>query len=177
MRYVALSILLLLLSFAPSCGGNEPAADDRQTAPSVPDPEADIRVIESIYKRFSQAYTRLDPDRAASLYTEDALYLSPGGDIRHGRNAIRETFESFFQWAADGGFNLEIAFDSVDRGIEGDLAYDIGYYTLTRRSGEEVVAKDRGKFVVVLKRQPNDSWRFHVDAYNSAHIEAASEED
>lgn len=174
MRYLPLSTSWFLAALISSCTGSEPAQKELPPTSSLPDREADIRDIGAIYERFSQAYERLDPDRAASLYTEDALYLPPGGDVRRGRSAIHKTFERFFKWAADGGFNLEITFQNVDRDIEGDLAYDVGYYTLTRRSGEEIVSQDRGKFTVIMKRQPDDSWKFHVDAYNSANVETTT---
>ena len=91
---IALMIAVTLLS---SCGGSELGTGSSQEVSSPRDTEADVRDIESIYERFGQAYKRLDPDRAASLYTEDALYLPPGGDVRRGRAAIHETFESFFK--------------------------------------------------------------------------------
>ena len=54
MRFRALSIFTMILfaTFSASCNGNKPAERNRQTLSSIPEPEADIRAIESIYEPF-----------------------------------------------------------------------------------------------------------------------------
>ena len=129
---------------------------------------ADQAAIDALYARFSQAYADLDPAAVVALYTDDAYYL-PGDDgpIRHGKDALARSFRFLAQTREAGG-RLHIAFRSVDRAIEGDLAYDVGYYRLasTRPDGAERVSV--GKFTVVLKRQTDGTWRFHVDSFSDA---------
>ncbi len=130
------------------------------------DADADYRAIDEVYRVFSEAYDLADPKLVAALYTEDALYLAPGGDVLRGREAIEQSFEGGLARMSEDGVQLELSFSSLDRDIDGDLAYDIGYYTLIRaREGQEI-SRSKGKFVVVLKRIADGSWRIHADGYS-----------
>ena len=52
------------------------------------------------------------------------------------------------------------------RRVSGGLAYDVGIYTLDRRTGGSVVGSSKGKFVVVAVADENGRWRFQVDGYS-----------
>jgi len=122
--------------------------------------------IDDVYRRFSEAYKKLDAEAVTNLYTDEALYLAPGSNVERGREKILTTFSSFFNSVKTSGGSLTISFRILERRVSGDLAYDVGIFTLTRKSakGEERIG--RGKFVVVVRRMKNDEWRFQVDAYN-----------
>ncbi len=120
------------------------------------------------YRRFSEAYLELDPVKVAALYTEDALYLQPNGDMVRGRAAITTIFADFFRGLRQSGREARIFFTSVDRRISGPLGYDVGYYDLVILVQGEVTGRDRGKFVTVWKRGPYGAWRIHVDGYSAA---------
>lgn len=132
-------------------------------------PAAIVAELDAVYARFSQAYAELDPDMVANLYTRDALYLSPSRDIDRGRERIRKNFAGMFQRTRDAGESLRISFDRIDRRVSGDLAYEVGYYTLVRTSASGERKTSRGKFTVVLVRGKEDgTWRFKVDGYSAA---------
>jgi len=157
-----LTLLLLLIA---SVGCATQAGDGvRSTA-------EDDAAIDALYDRFSRAYDELDSQAVVALYTEDALYLSGDRPIRQGSAAVAEAF-SFLDRIRQEGGTTSITFRSVDRSIEGNLAHDVGYYkTVFTPPGGEPRAS-AGKFVVVLKKQADGSWRFHVDGYNAAPLEA-----
>jgi uncharacterized protein (TIGR02246 family) len=121
--------------------------------------------IDALFDVLAQAYEEKDPDRAASAYAEDAAYLGPNGDTRRGRAAIREAFAELFDGANKKGEELTLRFEHVDRVVEARMAYETGYYTLTRRGpdGERI---SRGKFVVVVRFVRGRGWIFHVDSYS-----------
>ena len=127
-----------------------------------------IAQLDAVYERFSQGYATLAPDLVADLYTEDALYLSPRGDIKRGRVAIAAGFTRMFEGAREKGDTLRIAFDRIQRAISGHMAYEVGYYTLVRTSADGQQKTSRGKFAVVLMRGADGVWRFQVDGYSSA---------
>ena len=102
-------------------------------------------------------------DGLVAVYAEDASLLPPNEPGLKGRQAIRQywgrTLDAYT-------LQFELTTDDVDG--KGDLAYVRGRYKLTaspRKSGDAVVA-DEGKFVEVLKRQP-DGWRYAIDIFNS----------
>ena len=118
------------------------------------------RAFEEVYAAFSAAYQAGDPAAVAALYGEDAFYLAPGGEIERGEVARHFEFLSSFE----PGTGPVIEFEIMDRTISGDLAYDIGYYTL-RRAGADT-SQGRGKFIVIWKRGADGVWRIHADGYS-----------
>lgn len=122
--------------------------------------------IDAVYAQFSEAYRTLDSAKVAALYAPDASYLPPGQEILLGRDKVRPTFESFFEWAKREGRTMTISFRIVQRKVDKSLAYDVGIYTLRQfRDGKEV-ASGRGKFVVVAIKDRSGKWLFQVDGYN-----------
>lgn len=122
--------------------------------------------LDAVYATFSQGYTALDPAAVANLYTEDALYLEPGGDVLQGRKAILANFTGFFDSVREAGSTLRIRFEILDRQVEDGLATDVGYFILTRSTKDGRESTSRGKFIVVAKKQKDGAWRFHVDGYS-----------
>jgi uncharacterized protein (TIGR02246 family) len=122
--------------------------------------------LDAIYATFSKGYETLDPAAVANLYTEDALYLVPGNDVLRGRKAILSNFTGFFDSIREAGSKIRIRFEIVDRQVEGGLATDVGYFILTRSNKDGGDSTNRGKFVVVGKKQKDGTWRIHVDGYS-----------
>ena len=122
--------------------------------------------LDEVYRQFGEAYLKLDAAMVAGLYTESAAYLAPGQPLQTGRQSINGTFKSFFDSNRARNWKVEIAFRIVQREVDTKLAYDVGVYTLTiidQNGGRQPVS---GKFAVVAKLQPDNTWRFQVDAYN-----------
>lgn len=124
--------------------------------------------VDEPYQRFSAAYTTLDADRVAALYTEDALMLPPGGEILRGRAAIRERYADGFDDDRQRGHTRRITFELVDRLVSGDVRNDYGYYTIIGRSPSGHESEYRGKFAKVWQRGRDGVWRIRSDSYSSA---------
>lgn len=122
--------------------------------------------IDAVYQKFDAAYQALSAEAVAALYTEDALYLSPASDVLRGREDIERSFRPMFVQAKGDGSRLRIRFEILDRGVEGDLGYDVGYYRLERTAADGTSGTGSGKFTVVSKRGQGGTWRFHVDGYS-----------
>ena len=97
----------------------------------------------------------------AALYADDAFHLSPGRDI------VRGEVVRHFEWLSsfETGSGPRIEFEIVDRRFEGDLAYDIGYYTIRCADSAERTGS-RGKFIVIWKRGEDGEWRIHADGFS-----------
>src|SRR5687768_8017797 len=85
--------------------------------------------IDDVYRRFSEAYKKFDPEAVTNLYTDDAFYLSPGSDVKRGREKVSAVFSGYFNSVKNAGGSLTISFRILDRSVSGDLAYDVGIYT------------------------------------------------
>ena len=104
------------------------ACPDQQNLVSYTDQYAKI---DAVYTTFSKAYQEKDTNLIASIYTQDAYYLTPGDTIRRGRDTFIPGFAAMFSRTKQDTVDLTIQFDIVSRDIEGTLAVDIGYYHLS----------------------------------------------
>lgn len=135
-------------------------------------PSVDEAAIDAVYERFSQAYAELDVQMVLDLYTDDAYYLiGTAQRILQGKEELALAF-SLLERTKEKNGRLAIEFRIVDRQIIGDLAYDIGYYKLTTTRTDGESREKAAKFVTVLKKQADGSWRFQVDSYSEAMVPA-----
>ena len=113
-------------------------------------------------KRFSEAYNRGDAAAAADHYTEDAKLLPSNREMVSGKQAIQE----FWEMAMAAGVR-RVDLEAVEVGFDGNLGYVRGVSTVTIQpeGGQEMINK--GKYLVILKRQADDSWKVAVDIWNS----------
>lgn len=133
--------------------------------PPAPDVAA---ALDSVYAAFSRAYASANVQMLMEeVYAPGAYYLSPGLPILEGQDQFRGQFSFLEPYARDGGPGPEISFQIVDRDVDGDLAYDIGIYTLRPPGAPPDAEGGRGKFVVVWKRNSRGEWRIHADSYSA----------
>lgn len=121
--------------------------------------------IDAVYGNFSRAYRELDHSLVGGLYAVDAAYLVPNEDVMTGRDKVTASFKSFFDYVKERKGRLEIKFRILQRRVSGDLAYDVGIYTLTQFDAEGKSTTGQGKFVVVAVKEKNE-WQFQVDGYS-----------
>jgi uncharacterized protein (TIGR02246 family) len=117
--------------------------------------------IERVVQEFMDAFERGDAAAVASLYVGDAKLMPPNQPRLEGAEAIR----SFWQGAMDAGVR-EARIEIEDVEAQGEVAIEVGKYTLTieQSNGERV--SDRGKYVAIWKRRGGE-WRLAVDIFNS----------
>ena len=166
-KFLTIFAVFFLVTFA---GGQ--SSQDLILEPGV----AAHKGLDEVYLRFSAGYRNLDPQAVSNLYTEDAFYLSPDSDVKRGREKILAEFSGFFDSVKKGGGSLAISFQILGRQISGDLAYDVGIYTLTRKNAKGEARAARGKFIVVARRASNGEWRFQVDGYSGLPSPATSDQ-
>ncbi len=138
------------------------ACRDRPAA-NQPDPveEAAARAVDSA---FAAGINAGDVDAVARTYDEDALLLPPAALPVRGREGIRGFWGGLL-----GSYVVRLTF-GVDRfEIRGDRAYVVGHYHIeTRPKSAQVpaVAPEDGKFLEVLKRQPEGGWSYLADMFS-----------
>ena len=115
--------------------------------------------IDALNATFVQGLEKGDAGVVASAYAPDARLLPPGEPAASG-----SAIQAYWQGAIDSGVSGG-ALKTVSVEEHGDVAVEEGSYEL--RGGGEVV--DRGKYVVVHRRQPDGTWKFGLDIWNSDH--------
>ncbi len=152
--------LVLLLCFAFACQkqGKEVAKEPEA------DVEADVAAIKASIDEFFQLYNAGDFDRIMSIfYAENAIQMPPNESIGKGKEAI------LLEYQKASELNDEHIDSSVieDVRVSGDLAvvWGIDAGTTTPRSGGEPV-KYNLKWLNVLERQPDGTWKWIYEIWN-----------
>ncbi len=127
------------------------------------------QAIEETNTQFCEAVNRGDAAAVAALYAEDAKLLPPNTEMVSGRQAI----QAFWEGALEMGV-WDINLESVGVGYDGNLAYEIGAYTLNIQPEGGQAMTDTGKYVLVRKRQADGTWKMTADIWNSS-VPAAGE--
>jgi uncharacterized protein (TIGR02246 family) len=137
-----------------SAGGN-PAAELTQ---------ADLDAIRGVDSAFAAAANAGNADSIALLYANNAALLPPNLPPQKGRTAIRTFWGGFFKVYT---VRFEIGSDVMEG--RGDLAYNMGHYRFTAvpKAKADPGVADEGKFVEILRKQPDGSWKYVVDMYSS----------
>ena len=125
---------------------------------------ADEAAISKIRTAFQTAAGTQDGAALAKLFAPDGVEMPPNTAAVKGRPAI-EAFHKAFgqQWMMHG---MTITSTSVK--VSGDTAYDVGTYTqgLMPQKGGAVI-DDKGKYVVLLKKDASGAWWISHAIYNS----------
>ena len=117
--------------------------------------------IKDVTLKFGEAFNRGDVAAAVEFYTDDAKFLHPGAEIVSGKQGIKEFFE------IGRAFGLrKLNFIPVEIEYDGNLAYERGTIHMEMEA-EGKLMTDKGKYLVVMKRQSDGSWKVAVDIWNS----------
>lgn len=119
--------------------------------------------IEQAATRFSEAFNRGDASALAAMYDTAGVVLAPNAPPMHGRQNI----EAFWAGAKQQGFKtLSLIVDSVEP--IGNHAVELGRYTLVIQPTGQPETTDRGKYMVLWKRQADGSWKLYRDTFNTS---------
>lgn len=97
-----------------------------------------------------------------AFFAPDGTFMAPNAPAARGHDAIREAWAAMFALP-----NLAVTFGPtfVDEAASGDLAYEIGTWSIGF-DGADGRKQDHGKYVVVW-RKLGDSWKVLADIFNS----------
>ena len=127
-------------------------------------PAAEVAAARAVDSVFTAALNAGDAAAIARTYDEDALLLPDALPVR-GREGIRGFWGGFLR-----SYDVHLTVGNDRFEIRGDRAYVVGHYRMeTKPKSAEVPvrAPENGKFLEVLKRQPDGSWSYLVDMYSA----------
>ena len=154
--------LLAVLVVASSCTSGSDGSVTQQGGPNV---AAVRQSIEAGNAALIAALQKGDSLGAAALYDDSAMVLPSEMPAVSGRDAIR----SF--WAGMGGMfsvsNMSLTVGDVV--ASGDLASETGRFemTLTPKAKGAKPIVDKGKYLVVWKKQADGSYKLFRDMWNT----------
>jgi uncharacterized protein (TIGR02246 family) len=153
---VRFSTLLLVSMFLTGCGQfNVQTGSNR---------EADERAIRDLDAEWAKAAAAKNVDQVMTFYADDASIFMPNEPIAMGKPAIRVEWTKL---TSNPGYALSFSPSRVDVAKAGDMAYEFGVYNLMLTGPDGKPINDRGKYVVVWKKQPDGKWKAVADIINS----------
>ena len=161
----SLAILTLALSAACQSAPKSGTATMGAESAAVPaglsaKDEAAVRAVDAEWTRAASAG---DGNALTAVYASDATLLPPNEPVAKG--------EAMKKYNADMTSSFSGPIELTTTAVEGrgDLAYAVGTYraTLTpKKAGAKALPTEEGKYIEILKKQTDGSWRIVYDIWN-----------
>lgn len=162
-RSLSLRLLLAFMAAAlvlSACSQYQP----QEKAALGPEPAEIRQAIEETNQRFAAAFNKADVGAVAQFYTEDAIMFPPNSDMARGREQIEAQLKKDIEQLGAKDLTLH----TMDVQVSGDTAYEAGHYTITVQPPGAGPLQDEGKYLVVWKRQADESWKLQRDIWNTS---------
>ena len=116
-----------------------------------------------VWEPFIKAFNGYHTKDFMALHTEDVIRVSRGSkQIMVGTDYRKSQFRgNAISRSRDLEREIELRF--IDRLVQGNVAYEVGYYKLTVRRPEEATDVYYGLFHVTLKKMEG-KWRIYIDS-------------
>ena len=111
--------------------------------------------------KFAELFKRGDAAGVAALYTPDAYLMPPDAPLMRGTDAI----ETFWRRAMGMGVRAATLETTEVESSGGDLATEIGKFTLDMEMPDGNRAEMVGKYIVLWKNV-GGVWKLHADIWN-----------
>lgn len=135
-------------------------------AQSSPSTEADQAAIQQVWVDYANAVMTGNVDAYMALWADGGVQMPPGVPPNVGKDAIRASTAKKMAGGSDNTTVMKI--DPKEITILGDYAYSRGLYTVNVTGSDgSVLGKTDGKFMTILRKQADGSWKIYRDIFNS----------
>jgi ketosteroid isomerase-like protein len=126
-----------------------------------PSPFLDVQsIIRNLTQDFVTSFNTSNYDQVAALFAEDGVFMAPHHDPAYGPKAV----ERLLHLIGDAGYeDLRLETSRVE--AYGDLAMEIGRYTVAMRQPDGTIVADRGKYLKAWRRL--GVWLIVADCWSS----------
>ena len=132
------------------------------TAPPPGTSAEDLQAIKAASEQVINANNQGDAAAVAALYTEEAKRLPPNSQMIVGRESIQASVQAAFDAGAG-----DLRITMIELSVSGDMAHEVGKFTLTIQPEEGEAISESGKYVTIWKRV-NGNWKIDVLIWNSS---------
>jgi len=123
--------------------------------------DEDIAKIKKVHARYEETWLKGDADGVRALFTEDCVLFPPHADKpRIGQKGLNEFW---FPPNAPKTTITKLVLTPESIGGDGQVAYAWGTDEVawtTEQDGKTTSASHKGRFLNVLRKQPDGSWKF-----------------
>ena len=117
-------------------------------------------LINNLAQDFVTDFNTGNYEQAAALFAHDGAFMAPHFEPAYGPKAVENQLRQF----GDAGFQ-DLRLETVRVEASGDLAMEIGRYSVAIRQPDGTIQADRGKYVKAWRRL--GAWRIVADCWSS----------
>jgi len=117
-------------------------------------------LIRNLDQDFVTSFNTGNYDQAGALFAQDGAFMAPHHDPAYGPKAV----EHLLRQIGESGYE-DLRLETVRVETSGDMAMEIGRYTVGIRQADGTVRADRGKYVKVWRRL--GAWLIVADCWSS----------
>jgi uncharacterized protein (TIGR02246 family) len=117
-------------------------------------------LIQNLAQDFVTNFNTGNYDQVAALFAQDGAFMAPHHDPAYGPKAVERLLRQF----GDAGYQ-DLRLETVRVETSGDLAMEIGRYTIAIRRPDGTIEADRGKYVKAWRRL--GVWSIVADCWSS----------
>jgi uncharacterized protein (TIGR02246 family) len=117
-------------------------------------------LIRNLDQDFVTSFNTGNYDQVAALFAQDGAFMAPHHDPAYGPKAV----ERLLRQCAEAGYE-DLRLETVRVETSGDLAMEIGRYTVAIRQPDGTILADRGKYVKAWRRL--GAWLIVADCWSS----------
>lgn len=153
-KLAAVSIALLALASA-SCASARPYAAPVHAGP-------DAEAIREVFRIYERGLNESDLELWISLWDEDGIQFPPDEAMHRGKAEILAVNVELFPL-----LETRMSISVQEATVLGDYAYSSGSYVLEfAERGSDAWTRLNGKFLTILRRQADGSWKLWRDCFN-----------
>jgi uncharacterized protein (TIGR02246 family) len=117
-------------------------------------------LIRNLAQDFVTSFNTGNYDQVAALFAQDGAFMAPHHDPAYGPKAVERLLRQF----AESGYE-DLRLETIRVEASGDLAMEIGRYTVAIRQPDGTILADRGKYVKAWRRL--GAWLIVADCWSS----------
>jgi uncharacterized protein (TIGR02246 family) len=117
-------------------------------------------LIRNLAQDFVTSFNTGNYDQVAALFAQDGAFMAPHHDPAYGPKAV----ERLLHEIGEAGYE-DLRLETIRVETSGDLAMEIGRYTVAIRRPDGTIVADRGKYVKAWRRL--GAWLIVADCWSS----------
>lgn len=123
---------------------------------------SDVAQIYALWNEYAAAWSAGDMAGWIALWIDGGIQMPPGVPRNIGKEQIRTAMQPLLDV-----YDNEMTINPEEVRVLGDRAYSHGHYALamTPKAGGDT-AEVRGKFLTILEKQVDGSWKIAIDCFN-----------
>ena len=118
--------------------------------------------IDNQNRAYADFYNNKQVQKLVELHTINATVMPPNSKMVKGREEIMKKLNNDVQIGEQ-----DIKFETLELIVANDLAYETGLYNLNVKPKKGEPFNDKGKYIVIWKKDSDGQWLMEIDIWNS----------